>query len=525
MDENRTLMDIAEGFGIDGTGRTSLWQDRLDADRQSVQRVRTAITDGVPQGLNAATMHGLPAELPPSRHNWDRAGGEFISDRVERHLEAIAANAGLNAFTHVFAQESREAARELDRRLARGEDPGPLTGALVAVKDIMRIDGWASSGGTKAFHMQAGAEATAVARLRAAGAIIIGAANLHALAYGPFSTSSDFGAVGNPLNPRLVAGGSSGGSAAAVAAGLADVAIGTDTAGSIRMPAALCGVVGVKPTYGSVPSDGCHPLARTLDHIGPLARSVNDARIILDVISDATRRSGRDAATTRRQAAPSPRRPRIGIPWGYIDQLLDPQVRKAFERSIGHLDKWGAEVVPVTIPQLDDGPSIMLCTLGAEAFGTFRKLLSGRASQIPEDVRLRLEAGMFISAADYIYAQELRENLGRGVDSALEGVDVLATPTLPITAPGVGEIDDVVPATGVPVRAAMNRMALPFNLTGHPALSLPIATDRGGAGIGIQFIGRRGADSELLSIALQLEEQISNDAPAAPDLRVHWSSS
>ncbi|MGB7237611.1 MAG: amidase family protein [Rhodococcus sp. (in: high G+C Gram-positive bacteria)] len=155
----------------------------------------------------------------------------------------------------------------------------------------------------------------------------------------------------------------------------------------------------------------------------------------------------------------------------------------------------------------------MLCTLGAEAFGTFRELLSERAHQIPDDVRLRLEAGMFISGADYAYAQELRENLRRGVDAALAGIDVLATPTLPITAPGLREIDGFVPGMGVPVRAAMNRLTLPFNLTGHPALSLPVATDSEGAGIGIQFAGRHGADSDLLSVAARFEEQLAPHPP------------
>lgn len=513
MCKDRTLLDIAEGFGIDGTGRTPLWQRRLDADRQAVTTVRTAIVQGIYSSVDAVLVCEKSVEVPgPRRVRWLADGGT-VSERVERRLQAVADHAGLNAFTHVFSREAREAARELDRRLSRGENPGPLTGIIVAVKDVMRIDGWAPSGGTKAFHMEAGAEAVAIMRLRAAGAIIIGAANLHALAYGPFSTSSDFGAVANPLNPGVVAGGSSGGSAAAVAAGLADMAIGTDTAGSIRMPAALCGVVGLKPTFGSVPSAGCHPLARTLDHIGPLTRSVNDAKIMLDVLTGFTGPAGRNVAPTRAQAVSPPRRIRIGIPWGYIEQLLVPQVREAFERSIGHLEELGAEVVPVVIPRLDDAPSIMLCTLGAEAFGTFRELLSERAHQVPDDVRLRLEAGMFISGADYAYAQELREDLRRGIDAALEGVDVLATPALPITAPGLREIDDVVPGTGVPVRAAMSRLALPFNLTGHPALSLPMATDSEGAGIGIQFAGRHGADFDLLSVAARFEEQLAPYPP------------
>lgn len=512
MPEDRTLLEIAEGLGIDGTGRTGLWRERLTADRKSVDAVRTASAQGAVHGAGQSWLpEGAPLralKAGNAEHAWTRLPGETVSDRVESHLDAISAHADLNAFTRIFARESREDAHELDRRLARGDEPGPLAGAIVAVKDVMRIRGSAASAGTRAFHMDAGDDATVVARLRAAGAVIIGAANLHALAYGPFSTSSDFGVVGNPLNSQVVAGGSSGGSAAAVAAGLADLAIGTDTAGSIRMPAALCGVVGLKPTFGSVPTEGCQPLARTLDHIGPLARSVADVRAALSVLSGSTRQGGQCTDGQGPSDGPPLDQIRVGLPETYIERLLSPTVGDAFDCVLGRLRRLGAEIVPVTLPRLEIASSIMLCTLGAEAFSTFRDLLSRRASQLPLDVRLRLETGMFVSAADYLHAQELRDDLRRGIDAAFADVDVLMTPTIPIAAPSLDEIDGFVDGTDTPVRAAMNRLTLPFNLSGHPALSLPLTTDPGGAGIGLQIVAPRGDEAGLLSIAAQLETHI-----------------
>lgn len=404
-----TLLDIAHDLGIDGTGRLELWQERVEADQASIEEVRIAVSRGYSQSADENHAQKLdPDEWPEAdhgQHAWNRVRGQSITDRVESHLEQIEVHSDLNAFTRVYARESLEDAHRLDSSLARGESLGPLAGAIVAVKDVMQMRGVAPSGGTSALQLPIGNEATVVSRLRSAGVIIIGAANLHALAYGPFSTSSDYGAVANPRNRRVVAGGSSGGSVVAVAAGLVDLAIGTDTAGSIRMPAALCGIVGLKPTFGTISPYGCHPLAKTLDHIGPLARTIADTRAALAAMVD----SGfpRISAPAASEGTPHVSHLKVGVPQTYIDRLVSPVVRQAFNTALERLDRLGAEIVPVSISRLELAPALSLCTLGLEALSTFRQLLARSAAQLPSDVRLRLEAGMFISASDYLDAQEL----------------------------------------------------------------------------------------------------------------------
>lgn len=507
MLDDEPYTEIAARFKVDSAGRLDIWRERIGQDRPLLDAVR-ALT---PASSNidvdpAETSDSVPFAGGPSTgtHTWERREGESCAARVQQTLARIEANKHLNAFTAVFAREALAEAHALDARLSGGESIGPFAGAIVAVKDLMSVRGARVSAGTRAYLAVPGNESLVVERLRAAGGIIIGTANLHALAYGPFSTSSDFGPVHNPLNTAVVAGGSSGGCAAAVAAGLADIAVGTDTAGSIRMPAALCGVVGLKPTYSLVPTKGAQPLAAGLDHIGPLARTVSDAHAALNAMLGI---HGEKSIGHRHVNEGLPLAGiTIGLVDSYVEDTLTPPIRLAFEQAKKLMLGLGARIKSIHLPTLEAAPGIMLGTLGPEALHTFNDLLTHRASTLPHDVRLRLEAGMFITAADHAHCQLLRQDLRLEIDNAFDEVDAIMTPTMAVTAPLLKEVDGTLEGDGtVPFRGAMNLLTLPFNLTGHPALTLPFMLDDRGAGIGMQFVGARYADSRLLALAAVVE--------------------
>lgn len=507
MLDDVALTEIAARFTVDSAGRLDIWRERFGQDRPMLDAIRALVPV-------SSTVEVAPSESPENMpcigmassriHSWDRGEGESCVVRVEQALARIETSRHLNAFTAVFADQALAQAQELDARLSRGENLGPFAGAIVIVKDLMGVRGARISAGTDAYISVPGDDSVVVERLRAAGGIIIGTANLHALAYGPFSTSSDFGPVRNPLNTAVVAGGSSGGCAAAIAAGLADIAVGTDTAGSIRMPAALCGVVGLKPTYDLVPTTGAQPLATGLDHIGPLARTVSDARAALNAMSGS---HNKESIGNRHLNESLPLAgTTIGLLDSYVQDALTPPIQVAFEQAKKLLLGLGAHFKSIHLPTLEAAPGIMLGTLGPEAFQTFNDLLTHRAGLLPDDVRLRLEAGMFITAADYTHCQLLRQDLRLEMDNAFCEVDAIMTPTMAVTAPLLTEVDGILMEEGtVPFRGAMNVMTLPFNLTGHPALTFPFTFDERGAGIGMQLVGARYADSRLLALASVVE--------------------
>lgn len=513
MPDDATYLEIAEKFKVDSAGREGIWRERIAQDRKLADSLRAhAPASSILEADRGDTLSDAPTALEAAfgPHSWDRHAGETCTSRVEQALAKIETHGHLNAFTGIFAAEALAEARALDARLAQGQSIGPFGGAIVAVKDFMGVRNVPISGGTRAYEGIPAGDCLVVERLRAAGGIIIGTANMHALAYGPFSTSSDSGPVRNPLNTAVVAGGSSGGSATAVAAGLVDIAVGTDTAGSIRMPAALCGVVGLKPTYSLVPVSGAQPLASSLDHIGPLARTVADTHAALNAMLGY---QGRETSRKRHHSEDLPLAGlTIGLIDSYVEEQLDPPIRAAFEQAKALVQKLGACVKHVRLPTLAEAPGIMLCTLGPEAFRTFNDLLTRRANMLPEDVRLRLEAGMFLSASDYAHSQLLRQDLRREVDVAFSEVDAIMTPTMAVTAPLLAEVIGSPDEDGKPrFRGSMNRLTLPFNLTGHPALTIPFMHDEHGAGIGMQLVGPRYADSRLMALAAVVEAHINRE--------------
>jgi len=433
-----------------------------------------------------------------------RAGETSSLEATEACLQAIdARNGALNAFIAVMADEARARAQQADEELAAGHDRGPLHGVPLSLKDLFDVRGAATTAGSRLRASDvARADASAVVHVRHAGAVIVGKTNLHEFAFGTTSEDSGFGAVRHPLDPRRSPGGSSGGSAVSVAAGMALGTLGTDTGGSIRIPSAACGLVGLKPTIDELATDGVVPLSRTLDHVGPLAQTVTDAWYLYQALL------GRPTA---RPLSPSPLAGlRVGVPHRYFCELLEPSIRASFDAAVESLQRAGARVSTVDIAHAGDIPAVYLLIVFAEAAAYHASTLEATPDLYTVPVRLRLEMARFVLGEDYLRALAGRDLLRREVDATLSWHDVLVLPTLPIVAPPLGattlSIDDQPHA----VRNLMLRLTQLFNITGHPAVTLPCGTSADGLPIGLQLVGRRHETNVLMHVALGVERTLSS---------------
>ena len=431
-----------------------------------------------------------------------RARELSAAELLETCLRRIdAEDRNLNAFIRVMVEEARGQAAEADRELAAGRDRGPLHGIPIAVKDLIDIKGLPTTAASRVRDgHRADADAAVVVQLRRAGAIVIGKTNLHEFAYGTTSEDSAFGPVRNPHDASRSPGGSSGGSAVAVATGMAVAAVGTDTGGSVRIPAAACGTVGLKPTYGEVSVDGVVPLSRTLDHVGSFARTVSDAWLLHRVLLGQAEHPGLRAAPIGTL--------RVAVPRAYLCDLLNDEVGSEFERALNNLRQAGAHVDEVFIPHAWATPAVYVHIHAAEAAEYHARTLDTAADRYTPSVRLRLEMGRYILAEDHVRARNACEHLRREVDAALEGHDALVLPTLPIPAPPIGVETLTVAGSEQPVRALMLRCTQLFNLTGHPALSMPCGTTSQGLPCGLQLVGRRFETDALIHVALTVEAQL-----------------
>jgi aspartyl-tRNA(Asn)/glutamyl-tRNA(Gln) amidotransferase subunit A len=428
-----------------------------------------------------------------------RAGTITSEQATERCLANIEARSrGLNAFILVMADEALARARRADRELADGHDLGPLHGVPISIKDLMDVQGTPTTAASRVRTPQpAAADAPAIAHLRAAGAVFVGKTNLHEYALGTTSEDSAFGAVKNPIDPGRSAGGSSGGSAVSVAAEMAFASIGTDTGGSIRIPASACGIVGLKPSYGEISTDGVIPLAPRLDHVGPLARSVADAWIVL-----------RGLAGEARPLVPAPPRPsdvRVRVLRKYFCELLDDDVQERFEEALRRFAGAGVHADEATIPHADTITSVYLRIAPREAFLQHAATLDTVPERYTAPVRQRLEIGRSVSSEDFLRALDDREVLRTEVDVALDGGDALVLPAMAIPAPRLGADTVRVGSTEQPTRAMMLRETQLFNLTGHPAISLPCGLTRDGLPCGLQLVGPRDQTEALIRVALACE--------------------
>ena len=424
--------------------------------------------------------------------------------RIERF------NPTLRAYLTVTAEQALQQARQADAELAAGKDCGPLHGIPLAVKDLFYTRGVHTSGGSPLYrNFVPDYDAFAVARLEAGGAVMLGKLNMHELAYGITSANPHFGAVTNPWNRKYSPGGSSGGSGAAVAAGLAYGALGTDTGGSIRIPACFCGTVGLKPTYGRVSRHGVMPLSWSLDHVGPLATSVRDAAILLNAIA------GHDPADDSSSRHPvvdfvpddqcQVRGLRIGFPENFFFERLDPDVELSVRGAIARLQTLGADVKPVKVPDIAAlnavGRVILLC----EASAMLEPHLADRG-QFGADVLALLDQGRLLPATDYIHAQRLRQRMQREFAQVWSSVDCLIAPTTPNTAPRVGDTTVKLGGREEDVRLATTRLVRSLNLLGLPALSIPCGLSGDGLPIGLQIVGPPFEEALLLRVGAAMED-------------------
>jgi aspartyl-tRNA(Asn)/glutamyl-tRNA(Gln) amidotransferase subunit A len=429
-----------------------------------------------------------------------RARRISASEMVDQCLKRIAAdNSRLNAFILVTAEEARREAAQADRELAAGRDRGRLHGVPYSVKDLFDVAGMPTTAASRVREgHRAAADAPAIAAMRAAGAVMVGKTNLHEFAFGTTNEESAFGPARHPLDPARSPGGSSGGSAVSVAAGMALVTLGTDTGGSIRIPSAACGLVGLKPGLGEIATAGVVPLSRTLDHVGPLAPSVSDAWSVHQALSGATV-NGVLNVTALGGA-------RIAVLRRYFCELLDPEVGGRFEAALAALADAGALIGEAEVPHAALVAPIYLHIVFAEAAAYHATTLETMPDRYTAPVRLRLETARYVLAEDYLRAMEGREVLRREVDRALEGVAALALPSLPIPAPPIGATTVDVGGRREPVRNVMLRLTQLFNLTGHPAVSLPCGHTKDGLPVGLQLVGRHGETRALMQLALAVEE-------------------
>jgi aspartyl-tRNA(Asn)/glutamyl-tRNA(Gln) amidotransferase subunit A len=434
------------------------------------------------------------------------AAGRVSSEDLTRAClaEIEAHDRALNAFITVLAASALAQARALDAEIAAGSCRGPLHGVPISLKDLIDQAGVPTTAASRVREGHvAGSDAVVTARLRDAGAVLIGKTNLHEFAFGTTSDDTAFGAVRNPHDPSRSPGGSSGGSAVGIVTGMSVASVGTDTGGSIRIPAAACGTVGLKPAWGEVPCGGVVPLCETLDHVGPMARSVADAWLLYLVL--------RGTPTAARWPLPAPRPVtglRLGVLRGYFHEVLDDEVRARFAASLAWLRQAGAQVVDVSIPHASGAPPVYLHTSLPEAAAYHAGSLAAAPEGYTRNVRLRLEMGRYVLAEDYVRARTARAVLRGEVDAALEGCDALVLPTLPVPAPHVGVSSVEVAGTRQPVRAMMLRLTQLFNLTGHPAISLPMGETGGGLPCGFQMVGRIGDTEGLLAVAAACEPRV-----------------
>jgi aspartyl-tRNA(Asn)/glutamyl-tRNA(Gln) amidotransferase subunit A len=381
-----------------------------------------------------------------------------------------------------------------EQALAEAEQArGPLHGLPVAVKDNIPTRGLRTTGGSRVLRdWVPDDDAPVVQGLREAGGVVLGKTNLHEFAYGGTCTNVEFGAVRNPWNPACVPGGSSGGSGVAVAAGLAPAALGTDTAGSIRLPACQCGVVGLKARYGLVSIESVIPLAWSLDHVGPITRTVRDAALLLEALSGQT------------IAVPAWQRGlRLGVPRAYFFDGLQPDVEAAVEQALEVLRGLGATLVDVEWPAVKLSNSATWTIILAEASAYHRPWFRERPQDYSEETRADLELGARVSASDYIQAQRARTVLKQQVNEVLTQVDALVTPMLAITAPKIGQTTIEVGGKVKEINPVFIRLADPFNLTGLPAISVPCGFSTDGLPIGLQVAA--ATEDTVLQVAQAYE--------------------
>ena len=420
-------------------------------------------------------------------------------------------NEALRSFITITRDEAMAAAEQVDRQVDAGRaDALPLAGVPMAIKDSFWTKGVRATGGTKILVDSVPTEeATAVARLRAAGCVLVGKSAMHEMAYGFTSRNPHHGDCRNPWDPTRIPGGSSGGNAVALATAMAFAAVGGDTGGSNRQPAALCGVVGVKVTYGRVSRHGGIPLSWSMDTVGTMARTVGDAAALLQVMAGHVPRD----PSTRRDTVPDYlaasngglKGIRIGIPHDHFMALMEPEVGAAIQDALGVLKRQGAMFVDVRFPPIDPVVGAHRAIIFSEAAVAHEELIRTRAVDLSDEVRPLPQAGLFLTATQYLGAQQPRKKTIAAYREIWRSFDVLITPTSPIAAPPIGASTARFGDKDIPLVRAFLDLTLPFNLTGQPAISVPCGFTKAGLPIGLQLLGRPFDEATLFRAAAAYE--------------------
>lgn len=435
---------------------------------------------------------------------------------TESVLARIAAVEGrLGAYVTVAAEAALAAAVRAEREISGSGPRGPLHGIPMALKDLIDAEGMPT---TASSHVRAGhvaeRDSRVAERLGAAGAVLLGKTHTHEFAYGLTTPQTN-----NAWDHSRVAGGSSGGSAVAVAAGGATFAMGTDTGGSIRVPAALNGVVGLKPTYGLVPRTGVTSLSWSLDHVGPLTRTVQDVALVLSATA------GHDPRDPASVSGPMPDRfpggdlrgLKVGVPRNHYFDRVTPEVEESVRGAIERLAELGAELVDVEIPMARYIQAVQWGLMVPEATAYHERSLRATPDLYAADVRILLEAGALTSAGDYLRAQRARTMMRDAWARMFDGIDVLAAPTVPMTAAEAGqEAVEWADGTTETVSDGYVRLCAPANITGVPALTLPVGHDRAGLPIGMQLMARPFHDATVLRVGRVYEESVAGAGRLAP---------
>jgi aspartyl-tRNA(Asn)/glutamyl-tRNA(Gln) amidotransferase subunit A len=431
---------------------------------------------------------------------------------IDAHLARIGeTDTTLNSFITLLPEQARAAARRAESEIQSGNYRGPLHGIPVGLKDLFNTGGVRTTSGSRIFdNFVPDQDCTVATRFQQAGAILLGKLNMHPFAYGPTGENADYGHMHNPWNPELITGGSSGGSGSATAAGQCTITMGSDTGGSVRIPAALCGIVGLKPTYGLVSRHGLTPLSWCLDHPGPMVRTVEDAALAMNAIAG---HDPNDVASIR-EAIPDyttaltgdVRRLKIGVPREFFEAPLDPEVAAAVQQAISQLEHLGAIVTEVSFPLFQHAQAISGTILMAEASAYHRDLLAKDGDKLYPPVRIRLEAGLFITAIDYLKAQQARSVFNHETRQILTDVDLLLSPTEPVTAPPILAEKVQAGEQTIGTTAALTQYTRPYNITGGPAISVPCGFSESGMPIGLQLAGKPFDELTVLRAAHAYEQ-------------------
>ncbi len=427
-----------------------------------------------------------------------------VLDQIER------LNPTLNAYITTDADGALKAAKTAERQIARGKYLGPLHGIPISLKDLYDTKGLRTTAASKILKDRIpDADAASVTKLREAGAIIVGKTNMHEFAFGSTTQSPHFGGTRNPYNTDCIPGGSSGGSGAAVAADMCIASTGSDTGGSIRAPSALCGIVGLKPTYGRVSLRGIIPLAWSLDHAGPMTKCVRDAAIMLSAMA------GHDPMdpTSAQERVPGfvrglkndVKKLKIGIDPSFCFTGADDEVVGAIKKSLELLERLGARVVEVSLPNIELTAVVESIIITAEPAAYHEDNLRNRGSDFGEDVRALLDAGAAFSAVHYIKAQRLRRLIQQEFADAFRKIDLFAMPSAPAAAPRIRATTVSIGGTETDIGMAFLRFPCPGNLTGLPAISVPCGMSKGGLPVGLQLMGRAFDEATVLRAAYTFE--------------------